>query len=137
MSSNYDILCVSHNPAIRAAEDIPDRGDAVTMALRGLDEHPDCDLLIARYSGALAEVGCPRGDGEHHPGWHRDPIWADAALLRVVAAAASYLGGDPMSDPGLASAVAQATRFCWTPARLHAIRRQLGVPDGAATRQEE
>jgi hypothetical protein len=132
VSSDYSIFCLSHDPAIEVIAGAGSRDETVAQAVAGLDSHPICDLLVARYSGAIMEVGCPGAAGpwptnsrhRGHAGWHRDTIWADANLLRV--AVAVELAG-PESGNALTAALQRATRFCWTPDRLRRLRVVLDV----------
>lgn len=128
MSSTYDVLCLSHDPATTAAEDVPGVEKASDMAALGFDNHPGCDLLVARFSGGLVELGCPGMPsppaGNRHPGWHRDLIWAEAGLLRV-AAAVIETEADGHAD--VLSASLMRMPMCWTLQRLHRLRHVLEV----------
>jgi hypothetical protein len=132
VSSTYRVLCLSHDPAVEAAE--PDGlSRASDMAATGFDDHPQCDLLVARYSGGLIELGCVGMDSpaidlsrSHtgHPGLHRDTVWADAGLLRVAAACIVT------EDDGHAEVITKALGqmpMCWTHKRLHRLRHVLEV----------
>lgn len=129
MSSTYDVLCLSHDPATRATEDAPSAEEALSWAAHGFAEHPTCDLLVARYSGGLIELGCPGMGAElrrggHPSGWHRDAIWAEAGLLRVAAAVIET------EADGHADVIGQALKrmpMCWTVQRLHRLRHVLEV----------
>jgi hypothetical protein len=130
VSSTYSIFCMSHDPAIDLP-DLPGVEESIEWARDGFGPHPSCDLLVGRYSGGLIEVGCPgaREPGitpghRGHSGWHRDTIWADAALLRVAAAALEE------EWDGRSTAIQHALAklpMCWTLARLHRLRDILGV----------
>jgi hypothetical protein len=128
VSSTYSILCLSHDPAVDAAE--PQGVEqASDMAAAGFDGHPTCDLLVARYSGGLIELGCvgmpdPPGGRRAHPGWHRDIIWAEAGLLRV-AAAVIETEGDGHAD--VLTKALKRMPMCWTIERLHRLRNVLEV----------
>lgn len=126
MSSTYAIFCLSHNPAIEAAEP-QGLEEAIALAADGLDGHPECDLLAARYSGGLIELGCPGRavDGRvWHPGWHRDAIWAEAGLLRV---AAAVIETELDGHAEVITKAIQRLPMCWTTARLHRLRHVLEV----------
>lgn len=125
MSSTYYTLCLSHDPAIRIDRDHSTAEEALAAIAAGLDEHPDCDLLVGRFSYPLVEVACPpTRDQRHTPKClaHGGPAWASRELLRLLAAA--YLSGD--------SAVRAATAVNafqhWTPQRIHRLRDLLDIP---------
>lgn len=130
MSSSYRILCMSHDPAIEAAE--PHGVDeAVDMAIARFEGHPDCDLVVARYSGGLVELGCPamgNPDGtparNRHSGWHRDTVWGDAALLRI---AAAVIETEADGHAEVLTAALKRLPMCWSAERLHRLRHVLGV----------
>lgn len=129
MSSTYGIFCLSHDPAIEAAESAPNAVEAVAWAADGFGDHPACDLLVARYSGGLVQIGCPGmgtepGRMRGHPGWHRDTVWAEAGLLRV-AAAVIETEADGHAD--VLTASLGRMPMCWTVERLHRLRHVLDV----------
>jgi hypothetical protein len=122
MSSVYRILCVSHDPALivtsedwngslPALDAIRDRTSGPAAA------HPNCDLVVGRYSVPLIEVCCPasRSNGLYHGSSHRDDEWIVASWLRLLA----------LSKPevyGMAR-----LRSCWTPELARALRVELDV----------
>lgn len=133
MSSNYHVLCVSHDPAIVITEDHEFRSphDALAAAANPasherLAGHVGCDLLVGRYSYPLIEVGCPGGD-RCRPGYHRpdSDMWADAGWLRLLHAAHSR--GDDVTGFRL--------RPCWTRSRVLSLARELHIetPEPATT----
>jgi hypothetical protein len=124
MSSTYSLVCVSHNPATWDSDHHSD--DAAAAAQRStLDTHPRCDLLIARVSGGLVEVGCPptRDQRGGHPcRTHTGIEWARVELLRLLAAA--HLSDD-------AAVRKLAAQFpCWSWERLRTLAADLGLPVG-------
>lgn len=125
MSSYYDAICLSHDPAIVMGHDESSWDAAIE---RGRLEHPRCDLLVGRWSGALVEVGCPGMSPDadvcqrHGGGWHRDLVIADARLLHVAAVVAQHAENDVALE-----AAARQLRMCWTPERLCRISAALGV----------
>ena len=112
MSSHYVLFCMSHDPPIvfGGASDWRDWNSPepalAAMADRTvypMRDHPDCALLVGRYSGALIEVGCPP---QKHPGgtWHpHSAEWVDAEWLRLLA----------VSTPEQLT-TAQWPQRCWT-----------------------
>jgi hypothetical protein len=128
VSSTYSILCLSHDPAVEAAES-QGVDQASDMAAVGFDGHPGCDLLIARYSGGLVELGCPGmpnppGGRRMHPGWHRDVVWAEVGLLRV---AAAVIETEADGHAEVLTRTIKRMPTCWTVERLHRLRDVLEV----------
>lgn len=123
MSSDYNALCLSHDPAIVMGTDERTWDAALE---RGRLDHPRCDLLVGRWSGGLVELCCPgmpvEQDHKPHSGWHRDPVWTDAGLLRIVALAWSHAALD-----GVLRAALARTPMCWTKDRLMRLRPELGI----------
>lgn len=125
MSSSYHVLCLSHDPSIRVAGDYNRPGEAEDFIRDGDHQHTDCDLLIARVSGALVEIGCPpTGDQPRaHQHWcspHRDTNWAGADWLRVLAIA----GKTQCLSSQL---LARHTFWCWPDIRLRRLRDELDL----------
>ena len=56
MSSTYRVLCLSHDPAIVAADDYQRPETAEAAITEGIAEHAGCDLVIGRYSYPLVEL---------------------------------------------------------------------------------
>lgn len=83
MSSSFQFVCMSHDPAMLVGRDYS-RGevavDTVADAIAEVREHhPSCDLALTRESGAIVEAGCvTAGHG------HAVPRWVDMDVLRVV-----------------------------------------------------
>lgn len=123
MSSYYDAICLSHDPAIVMGHDESSWDAAIE---RGRLEHPRCDLLVGRWSGALVEVCCPdmpvESDRKPHTGWHREPIVADARLLHIAAVVVQRAENDVALEAAL-----RRLPMCWTPERLRRISAALGV----------
>lgn len=122
MSSTYRILCLSHDPATEAGEySTPEAAEAAIA--EGLPGHPDCHLMIGRYSYPLVELGCP--PSRHQPAKlrcvHGNTKWVDSDWLRLLAAA--YRSSDP--------AVQQASRvgrhLCLSSDLLSRLRLELGT----------
>lgn len=129
MSSTWSILCASHEPAIEIADCGGSPEHAIERCAAPPPAHAGCDLLIARYSGGLVEIGCPPsrrlpGSQRHVGSWHpHDAQWVDADWLRLFAAAIEAGGYSDALD----AAVARATRACWTPQRIARLASVLEV----------
>jgi hypothetical protein len=124
MSSTYRILCVSHDPAIALEQFEFQSGDdgrarAEEAVATGVADHPNCDLLIGRYSYPLVEVGCPpkpRHSGVYHP---HNTEWLDVFWLRLLVAAQRAPEGSQERQ------LATGAPGCWSPERLHRLRLEL------------
>lgn len=132
MSSYYRLLCLSHDPAIVIDGDDRSRDTAIARAHAGVPDHVGCDLLIGRYSAPLVEVCCPTRTAPGptpawHPGWrwHAQPIWADAALLRLALLAIERADG----DEAIGRAIRQLPE-CWSWTRLRRLAPELDVTLG-------
>lgn len=126
MSSHYVLFCVSHDPPITfgGASDWRDWNSPEPALAAVADrttgpavEHPNCDLLIGRYSGALIEVCCSasRSNGPYHGSSHRDDQWIEVDWLRLLALA----GPDRIEAARL--------RSCWTWEVVYRLRHQLDI----------
>ena len=129
MSSIYDLLCISHDPAVRLNIDLPSGDDgrvrveailaAHTAGTRPVEGHPRCDLVAGRYSYPLVEVYCPPpGLGRTHV-HHRGGGWFTVEALRVLQAARDL--------PGAPLARYTEVPGCWSVLRLAALRTELGM----------
>ncbi|MFD5697482.1 hypothetical protein [Streptomyces lasiicapitis] len=122
MSSAYRILCLSHDPATAHGEyrTPEDALDAIASTLEG---HPNCDLLIGRFSYPLVEAGCP--PSKYRPGGsrcvHGGTVWADADVLRLLAA------GYQSQDEVVREATRRFEARCWPRERLRRLREELGI----------
>ena len=72
MSSDFHILCLSHEPAlIIPGHEYDNPFAAIQVAAdpmsRETGGHGSCDLLVGRYSASLVEVGCPRCENPRPP----------------------------------------------------------------------
>ena len=125
MSSTYRTICVSHTPAL--VSDVELDGELGRRGIAEREGHPDCDLVIGRWSGALIEVGCP-GD---MPTCHHAPgQWVDDAWLRVAAEAAGLRDAAGPTHVRLTRALGTLP-VCWHP-RLAPLRAFLRREDGDA-----
>ena len=133
MSSDYFLLCLNHDPAIRIDAISRQRDEAMAVAsdpasYGDLDSHQHCDLVVGRFSWPLVEVGCPaspqqaerRHSGCYHP---HNPTWLDAKWLRLLLA----VSVDKQLDPETAKALERFQFGCWPIDRLTRLRDELGV----------
>lgn len=130
MSSTYRVLCLSHDPAIVAADDFQRPETAEGAIAAGISEHEHCDLVIGRYSYPLVELGCPRTirtTGQPTPPrpngitcYHSGTIWVDRDWLWLLAAA------HQSPDPGMRVAIDRGhSRQCLPWERLRRLRLEL------------
>lgn len=135
MSSNYHLLCLSHDPAIVLSEYDFQRADisAVTRAYPGLADHQQCDIMVGRYSYPLVEVGCFGAITLEGPtgckGYHNGIQWMDRDWLRLLCTVNEHHSVNPQFMSPL-------TGRCWTPERLRRLAPGLGMNpamDGPAT----
>lgn len=117
MSSNYRVLCLSHDPAILVDSDAEGSSYAVGAEIREEalhTTHAACDLVVGRYSYPLIEVRC---FGSFHC-FHSTPRdWPNITLALILSA---YRLGGPISE--LAQ---KAARNCWPPTRLYRLSKEL------------
>lgn len=123
MSSNYHVLCLSHDPALVIDHDFSYEGiKALDSRERdALAGHQQCDLAAGRYSYPMIEAGC---FGRQMPGptgckgMHGPVLWTRSEVLRLMIAATGKVDGK-LLDPFT----------CWAPARLARLRAELGIVD--------
>ncbi|MEW2567671.1 hypothetical protein [Streptomyces sp. NPDC047070] len=125
MSSNYHILCLSHDPALTVTSFGHNRPEEAEAAVReDTDSHARCDLLIARHSGALVELGCPSTyparEGAYQCGTHSGTEWVDVEWLRLLAVAYQS------DDQAVRDVTAERGFRCWPWERLLRLREELG-----------
>lgn len=127
MSSNYHVICLGHDPAIRLDRQWNNAAEAVAAATDPAAsvraDHPNCDLVIGRWSGGLIEIGCPSSTPmtSSHLILHGSSQWTEVGWLRLLAAA------DDATSEGataLATAVTEASR-CWSAERVRRLRNEL------------
>lgn len=126
MSSTYHVLCLSHDPALTATGASYNQAAEAEAAIRDDDlQHPHCDLLIARFSGGLVQLGCPPTGSQPrtHQHWcrpHKATEWVDVPWLRVLAAA--------RIARVLPDEITRSHRFsCWPDVRLQRLRHEIGL----------
>lgn len=124
MSSQYRIICLSHDPGIEV--DGPEEWYQAEPAIAACAarsgpaaDHPRCDLVIGRYSYPLVEVCCPGMSTDmpypHPTGrYHRGPMWIDSMWLRLLIVA-----------PAEVREAAQLGSTCWTHERVQRLRPLL------------
>lgn len=118
MSSEYKIFCLSHNPVIVFGDCTWNRPEMALEAVRDRTgpaaEHPNCRLLVGRYSASLIEVCCPTSA---HILRHGADLWVDAHWLRLIALASAGL------------VMHLQIPECWT-AIARPLAKELGVEFG-------
>ena len=123
MSSNYRLICLSHDPAIVVTNDgdAPRSLEAALEARTHDTQHTHCDVIIGEYSYPLVSAYCI-GSRNHT---HREPAGINVKWLRLLLAASVA-----PTNPGLTAAIAAFTGYgCWTPERVHLLRLELGVSE--------
>lgn len=114
MSSNYYPICLNHNPALilhdiewitpgDAEEAIKNRNAHDWLRI----EHRQCDLLIARNSGNIIQIGCPATETCRH---HRDIVWVDVCWIHLYGRALTGWNTHGIHFPN-----------CWTEQRVLAL----------------
>ncbi|MFF4552747.1 hypothetical protein [Streptomyces sp. NPDC001422] len=124
MSSNYRVLCLSHDPAIIARDHDYNRPEQAEAAIRdGIQDHEHCDLAIGRYSYPLIELGCPatRDQPAKLRCTHAGTEWTDKDWLLLLAAAYQS------TDPDVRQAVQDGYHGCLPWERLQRLRAELGI----------
>lgn len=108
---------MSHDPSMVIFETNPsDMEEAIgEIVAGGFENHPGCDLLIMRVSGAPVEFVCTGKTDACKHGYFQE---ADADWLRVL----SKLD----LDDDLKKLRSRPTLRCWTDERLHRLRNCLG-----------
>lgn len=130
MSSDYETICLDHDPPIVSHGDYRTAQEALAEARRPY-RHPHCDLLVGRWSGGLVEVGCPgqaAHDNRPHPGWHRDTQWIQVPWLRL-AVAALELPPEVRTEHRIGEMLTGALDFCWQEHRVRRLSLVLGMED--------
>jgi hypothetical protein len=125
VSSNYSVLCLSHDPAIIVHDPGFNRPEQAEAAIAdGVTGHENCDLMIGRYSYPLVELGCPPARDGLGPSfrrcYHGETVWVCREWLWILAAA--YQSSDPD-----VRATTQANRSprCLPWERLRRLRNEL------------
>jgi hypothetical protein len=129
VSSNYSVLCLSHDPAIIVHDPGFNRPEQAEAAIRdGIAGHGQCDMMIGRFSYPLVELGCPNSGDQAQslrPGvlrcFHAGTQWIDKEWLLLLAAAYQS------SDPAVREAVKAGNHSCLPWERLRRLRVELGI----------
>jgi hypothetical protein len=129
MSSTYNLICVTHIPAIVIGHEFSyeeiDKFD--TRDHPALSGHQWCDVLAGAFSYPLVRVKC-FGRSLYGPsgcrGIHNNLVgWEQADLLRLLFACLK-LPGSPLTQE-----LEPFVGHCWTKARLISLSGELGVQD--------
>jgi hypothetical protein len=124
MSSDYHLLCLSHDPALVIEPELPrHQAEEITRDSATLAHHRHCDVVIGRYSCPLVEVAClgitlpgPTGC----KGYHSVVKWIDRDWLKLLLAATT----PPNEvDPAI---LKPFTGGCWPLERVDKLRAELG-----------
>jgi hypothetical protein len=141
VSSTYRVICFGHTtPLILDDTESSDVGTALAKAEtpRAKRHHPDCDLLIGRWSGALIALGCPpmpapfaRQLAMPCRSSHSSVEWIDDEWLRLAVAVDSISPSIDTAATNEARAILDnEVRRCWSsPARLAALRKFFEAED--------
>jgi hypothetical protein len=124
VSSNYRVLCLSHDPAIIAKDSDFNRPEQAEAAIRdGVDGHEHCDLAIGRYSYPLVELGCPatRDQPAKLRCTHANTEWTEKGWLLLLAAAYQS------EDPAVRQAALDGRHHCLPWERMQRLRVELGI----------
>jgi hypothetical protein len=123
VSSTYRILCLSHDPATTTGDEYRTPDAAERDIAKGLDDHPNCVLMIGRYSYPLVELGCPpsRDQRTKLGCTHGGTQWTDKGWLLLLAAAYQS------DDPAVKQAVTNGRHWCLPQERLNRLRFELGL----------
>lgn len=124
MSSNYRVLCLSHDPAIIARDHDFNRPEQAEAAIRdGIEGHEHCDLAIGRYSYPLVELGCPatRDQPTKLRCVHANTEWTERGWLLLLAAAYQS------EDPAVRQVAADGRHHCLPWERLQRLRMELDI----------
>lgn len=129
MSSDYHLLCLSHDPAIVIGNEFRRHEvEALTRDTEALRDHPHCDVVIGRFSYPLIEVGClgMTMSGTRCKRLHRGVEWIDRDWLKLLLAATTPPNA---VDPAILQPFVHG---CWPLERLRKLRGELGfeAPEG-------
>lgn len=125
MSSTYNAICLSHDPAILINEIARHKID-LPISRDDLRGHEHCDIVIGRWSGGLCELACPGRDLPGPTGCrahHRSTEWTPVEWLRLLVAATTPPNA---IDPKLLFRL--SIGGCWPLDRIHRLRDELGLP---------
>jgi hypothetical protein len=124
VSSDYRLVCLSHNPGLGIGTEYVSPDEAVSALGTMLPDHGDCDVVLGRWSGALVELGCLGGRRPGHGSlYHVVVLWTRAEWL-ALALAVVQNGSHPES---VVRVLERATRDCWTVDRLTRMRNLLAT----------
>jgi hypothetical protein len=128
VSSQYKILCLSHDPAIEVTTPEWYRPEQAEEAIRaGVEGHENCDLMLGRYSYPLIELGCPSTipsqsrTGAHKCYGHGSTRWIGVEWVALLFHAQRQPDGSALR--GLAGA---GEFRCFSPERLRRLRVEMG-----------
>jgi hypothetical protein len=114
VSSEYYAICLNHDPALSLHDQEwganPQAAEAAIAERPNgpYANHPTCDLLIARSSGNIIKIGCPRTFVHLS---HADTEWVDVGWLRL-------LGRVIKDSSGRVATGGLGLPSCWTKERV-------------------
>lgn len=123
MSSQYKLICLSHNPGIEIGPDDWYTAEQAigSIALRSgpATDHKACDLVIGRYSYPIIEVCCPgcRNSG----GYHAAPKTTEVGWLRLL--------WHSRQNNDATDKLIRSDAQCWPTERLDRLAPLLGVDE--------
>jgi len=131
VSSTFHIACLSHDPACQVTDlGYDSSGEAEARIRSGIEGHPNCDLLIIRWSGGPVEIGCPgherRATTRPPANWcwcripHSHTKWASTTWLRVLAHARLAHALPEKLAP-------HSDLSCWTEQRVWRLREEISL----------
>ena len=122
MSSQYKLICLSHDPGIEIGPDDWYTAEQAigSIALRSgpASDHKSCDLVIGRYSYPIIDVCCT---GCSNAGYHIAPQWTRAGWLRLLSQSRQ---NDDQTDKLIGNDAG-----CWPAERLKRLAPLLGIED--------
>lgn len=131
MSSTYNLICASHDPALVIGEDYHEFNFPMEQAgtrnnRDALGEHAYCDLLVGRFSYPLIEVACP-GGATCKPGFHswQYDSWVKVGWLRLLYAVYTT----NTTALGAYNIEKLAIPCCWTRTRVLRLGKLLEMPE--------
>ena len=127
MSSRYNWVCLTHDPAIEIERPEYQKFDEITGAILNRnkpEDHTKCDLIVGRWSGGMVEAVCP--ECQYHSTRYQKWVGLDwlRLLYRVWSFNTPTLGGHV--HPQLGISIPNSLTQCWHFDRLDKLFSMLG-----------